>query len=181
MTRRNREDVGALMLARAALRSLPENVQRAVASAEKNAPEFVRRDLISIAWLYSRTCDDTEHLCEMLRSETRRMWSRRVETRSTLDDERTDDICGSFNNYCAESPLLEGRVETRDPEWYLLASEANPYNGLGMDDAASICAGELSESILHAPSLARRMGISVRHARRYIKRWRQQDDIWGDD
>ena len=183
MKRRHPHEAGALILAKSALRSLTDEVQKAVRSAARIAPISDRGDLIGIAWIISRTCDNAEHLHQALCSEARRMRTRRVEARLG-SDEHADvfDICNSSDAGSVLHPhALTETVEIRDPEWYALAGEANESCGAGVNDIASIHSGEFSESILHAPSLARRMGISVRHARRYIKRWRQQDALWGDD
>ena len=183
MKRRHPHEAGALILAKSALRSLTDEVQKAVRSAARIAPISDRGDLISIAWLISRTCDNAEHLHQALCSEARRMRTRRVEARPG-SDEHADvfDICDSSNDGSVLHPhALTETVEIRDPECYALAGEANESCGAGVNDLESVHSSGFSESILHAPSLARRMGISVRHARRYIARWRQQDALAGDD
>ena len=183
MKRRHLHEVGPLTLAEAALQSLPDTVQQVVRSAARFVPASDRHDLISIAWLVSQTCDSTEHLHQELCSEARRMRIHCVGAGSR-PGEYVDvpDICDSTNDRGVLQPDAPAEmVELRDPEWCALAGEASENYCVGVNDLESVHSSGFSESILHAPSLARRMGISVRHARRYIARWRQQDALAGDD
>lgn len=182
MKRCHPHQAGSLTPAQAALKSLPDAVQQAVRSVARIVLPSDRHDLISIAWLVSQTCDSAERLHQVLCSEARRMRTRCIGTGQHPGEcADVSSICGSSNERSALRPHESAEmVELRDPEWHTLASEANGSWGNGVNDLAPIASHEFSEAILDASTLARRMRISERHARRYIARWRQQDALAGD-
>lgn len=66
-------------------------------------------------------------------------------------------------------------VDNLTPESILLAQSSLTNKSPRKDDEWQ------SEAIFAAKALAGRMRISVRHARRFLARWRQQDEMRGED
>ncbi|MHB1284592.1 MAG: hypothetical protein ACYCZI_12085 [Metallibacterium scheffleri] len=124
--------------------------------------------VVSIAWMTAYGLVTRNGLRMARQKWTRTLWSavgncaERPSSWLPLDEEGSHDIADANTPEAMAIQLESWTIET----------ESN----------SMVCASdETDDEIKDTKELAERMGISVRHARRYIARWRCQDFIRGED
>lgn len=100
-----------------------------------------------------------------------RVWRQRV-----IDAVRRSAECACFRHQSLDEQDANSPIDERTPEAILLELE---FAGIvAQPDENSVWP---SEGIYQSRILAERLGVSERHARRIIARWRRQDEMRGDD
>lgn len=128
-----------------------------------------RDEVLSIAWIVARVlAGKRRKLAESVKT-----WRMRVH-------DQVRDLGYSKRSLNFELLSIELVSDCPTPEWHAITSEEDADLLTSTNGFHTIQSDARSESILHPPTLAKRMRISVRHARRHIARWRRQDNLWGD-
>lgn len=97
-------------------------------------------------------------------------WKQRV-------NDAVRDECGYSTRFYADG-FHSIEIQGRTPESHLLEAEANGQpNAIG---SWHHDANDIVQATLDASTLAKQMKISIRHARRYVTRWRNQNEISND-
>jgi hypothetical protein len=124
--------------------------------------------VVSIAWMSAYGLVKRDGLRMARQKWTRALWyavrncAERPSGWLSLDEEGSHDIADAHTPEAMAIQLESWTIET----------ESN----------SMVCASdETDDEIKDTKELAERMGVSVRHARRYIARWRCQDFIRGED
>jgi hypothetical protein len=100
-----------------------------------------------------------------------RVWRQRV-----IDAVRRSAECACFRHQSLDEQDASCAIDERTPELNFVELESAKVVAPSDADADSF-----SEAIYQSKILAERLGVSERHARRILARWRRQDAIRGED